>query len=74
MKRHNNYEWVLFKNRDPLNYRNCIIITKENNKFIEKNVSLGSLRRYPEIVQQDNKYNFKYDENYIYETYDFSKI
>lgn len=74
MKRHNHYEWVLFKNRDPLNFRNCTIITKENNKFIEKNVSLSSLKRYPEIVQQDNKYNFKYDENYIYETYDFSKI
>ena len=74
IKRHNYYEWVLFKNKDPLNYRIAVIIVKENNKFVEKNVSIASLKRYPEIVQQDNKNNFKYDENYIYETYDFSKI
>ena len=71
MKRYNIYEWVLFKSKDRTN---CTIITKENDKFIEKNISLSALKRYPEQVYQDNKNNFKYDENYIYETYDFSKI
>jgi hypothetical protein len=74
MKRHGYYEWVLFKNKDPHNNRNIIIITKDDNKYIEKKVSIASLKRYPDIIQQDNKKNLKYDENYIYETYDFSKI
>ena len=71
-KRFEEYVWVIFLG-DEKDKKRIIINDKEEHI---KSVFAGSLFGYPdnEIILPESKNNLKYDENNIYETYNFDNI
>ena len=69
-KRFERYEWVIYID-DNLDGLRKNIIRKENNIYINDSVFSGSLYSYPsdENIQQESTKKIRFDEGYIYETY-----
>jgi hypothetical protein len=75
-EKNNLYQWVIFlENVDDNGITKSKILCKDNN-IQEKLVFTGSLYSYPnyEIIQNQPKTNLRYDEKYIYETYNLDNL
>jgi len=73
-RKYKEYEWVMYCD-DSGNFKKKVI-TKINDKYQQIEVHIANLYNYPEdeIVYQDSKKNFRYDDNYIYETYNLDNL
>jgi len=73
-QRNDEYIWVILKNK--INQNNSNIIIKQKNIYSEKSVQNKKLFCYPsnEKIIFDSVKNMKFDESYIYETYNFDAI
>jgi hypothetical protein len=74
-KRYKEFEWVIYVKDCPDNLRKEII-RKENNTYIRDQVFAGGLYSYPqnEYIRQDINKSMKYDEMFIYETYNLDDL
>jgi hypothetical protein len=74
-KRYEEYEWVIYVNDTDDKLRKKII-SKVNDIYKIIDVFPGSLFGYPENekIIPESKNNMKYDENNIYETYNFDNL
>lgn len=72
-RRFEEYVWAIYLGRSDVQ---CEIVVKEGDKYLIKKVFPGSLYTYPENekIIPESKNNMKYDENYIYETYNLDNI
>jgi len=66
--------WAIFKGK--IDRRTSKILIKEKNSYVIKDVPNSKLKNYPlnEKVIFDNVKNMKFEESYIYETYNFDAI
>jgi hypothetical protein len=72
--RNDQFIWVILKNK--INQNSSTVLIKEKNIYSEKPVQNKKLYCYPtnEKIIFDNVKNMKFDESYIYETYNFDAI
>ena len=75
-KRYQEYEWVIYLEHVSTNLSQIKILYKNNNNIDEQIVHISSLYSYPENekILPETKQNLKYDENNIYETYNFDNL
>jgi len=73
-KRSQEYEWVIYLGKLD-NFRS-IILLKSGNEYKEEQIFNNKLYSYPENekINFDTKKNMKYDESYIFETYNLDAI
>jgi hypothetical protein len=73
-KRSQEYEWVIYLNKVD-NFRSLILL-KSGNEYKEEQVFNNKLYSYPENekINFNTKKNMKYDESYIFETYNLDAI
>jgi hypothetical protein len=71
-RRYEEYEWVVFIEDENILKKK--IICKKGNKYEQESVFASSLFGYPETILPETKKNMKYDENYIYETYNLNNL
>ena len=66
--------WAIFK--EKIDRRTSRILIKDKNSYVVKNIPNTKLKNYPlnEKVIFDNVKNMKFEESYIYETYNFDAI
>jgi hypothetical protein len=72
-RRYEEYEWVMFVGDDD-NLLKKKIICKKGENYEQMSVFSSSLFGYPEYVYPETSKNMKYDETYIYETYNLNII
>jgi len=76
-EKNNLYQWVLFLgNEDNNGIMKARILCNNGTSIIEKLVFTGSLFSYPnyEIIQNQSKLNLRYDDKYIFETYNIDNL
>ena len=76
-KRFQEYEWVIYIGPAPLSpLKKLVLIKNINGNYTESEVFTSSLYGYPENekVLPESKKNMKYDETYIYETYNLDNL
>jgi hypothetical protein len=68
------FEWVLYMGQVDTNRGHILI--KKAESFIEYNVNIHNLFVYPfyEKIKPESRKNMKFDENYIYESYNLNNI
>lgn len=73
-KRSQEYEWVIYLNKLD-NFRSTILV-KSNSEYKEEQIFNNKLYSYPENekINFDTIKNMKYDESYIFETYNLDAI
>jgi len=72
--KYDEHYWAIFK--EKIDRRTSKILIKEKNSYVIKDVPNSKLKNYPlnEKVIFDNVKNMKFEESYIYETYNFDAI
>jgi hypothetical protein len=73
-RRYEEYEWIIFVDDDKTNYLKKNIISKKDNKYNQESVFSASLFGYPEMILPETQGNMKYNESYIYETYNLNSL
>ena len=76
-EKNNLYQWVVFLgNEDDNGITKSRILCNINSTIQEKLVFTGSLFSYPnyEVIQNQSKLNLRYDDKYIFETYNLGDL
>jgi hypothetical protein len=76
-EKNNQYQWVIFLgNEDDKGITKSRILCNNGSSIMEKVVFSGSLFSYPnyEVIQNQSKLNLRYDDKYIFETYNFDNL
>jgi len=71
-EKNNYYQWVIYLDTvEHGGVKKCKILCKIDGNVVEKHIFKGSLYYYPheETIQYLNKPNMRYDEKFIFETY-----
>jgi hypothetical protein len=74
-KRYQEFEWVVYLGDSEIPNQKQIL-TKNGNNYVKQDVYTNAIYGYPENerIFPETKKNLKYDENHIYETYNFDSI
>ena len=73
-RRYEDYEWVIFIEDDASSSLRKKIISMKDNIYNHESVFSSALFGYPEKVFPETNKNMRYDESYIYETYNFNNL
>ena len=76
-EKNNLYQWVIFLgNEDDKGLTKSRILCNNGSSIMERLVFTGSLFSYPnyEIIQNQSKMNLRYDDKYIFETYNLDNL